>query len=111
MDVKKELGDYISCLMTSREDFLINTGKLPKGKQLSIRMLATSLGVSAVWLSSVIKGEKEASDKLLLRIADFFEIDEDEIFKVARKIHPKQMEIFRKEYLGEYYVQPEDDAL
>ncbi|WP_096550440.1 helix-turn-helix transcriptional regulator [Ureibacillus thermosphaericus] len=61
------------------------------------------LGVSRAWFNSIVNDKNEPSDELLLKIANYLEIDEHEIFKVAGRIHPDVLEKYKREYLGKYY--------
>ncbi len=102
--IKTELGKYIEQKMQQKEDYLKSKGKIKSGRKLSRNYMAKEvLGVSGTWFSGVINGDNEPSDELLLRIANYLEIDEHEIFKVARRIHPEVMEEYKKQYLGSYY--------
>lgn len=101
--LNEKIGEYIERKMREREYYLSASGKI-EGKRLSRNHMAKILGVSGTWLSGVINGDKEPSDELLLKIANFLEIDEHEIFKVARRVHPQILEKVKKEYLGEFYL-------
>jgi transcriptional regulator with XRE-family HTH domain len=104
MNVGIELGKYIERKMEERELMLRKKGKIKAGRKLSRNYMAKEvLGVSGTWFSGVINGDNVPSDDLLIRIAQFLEIDEHEIFRVARRIHPTVLEQYRKEYLGKYY--------
>lgn len=103
-EVKIELGKYIERKMQEKEFELRSQGKIKSKRRLSRRYMAEEvLHVSRTWFSGVINGENEPNDELLLKIAKYLEIDEHELFRVARRIHPDVMEEYRKEYLGNYY--------
>lgn len=103
--IKKQLGKYIERKMMEREKDLKLKGKITGGRKLSRNYMAKEiLGVSGTWFSGVINGENEPNDDMLLKIANFLEIDEHEVFKIARRIHPTVLEEYRKEYLGDYYL-------
>lgn len=103
-EVNEEVGKYIESKMKERELHLSEIGKI-KGRKLSRNFLAKEvLKVSLTWFSGVINGVNTANDEILMKIASFLETDEDEIFKVARRIHPEKLESYRKDYLGDYYV-------
>jgi hypothetical protein len=103
--IKEELGKYIERKMVEKEAELKRNGKIKMGRKLSRNYMAKEvLNVSGTWFSGVINGVNEPNDELLLRIAGFLEIDEHEIFKVARRIHPSVMEQYKREYLGDFYL-------
>jgi hypothetical protein len=103
--IKKELGKYIERKMEDRETYLRREGKIKDGRRLSRNYMAKEvLGVSGTWFSSVINGDNMPNDDLLIQISMFLQIDENEIFRVARRIHPSVLEKVRKEYLGDYYI-------
>lgn len=101
--VLKELGKFIELKMKEREKSLRERGIIERN--MSRAKLGEMVGVSRVWINDIINGTKITSDALLLKIANVLEIDEHEIFKVARRIHPDIREIQLKEYLGEYYIE------
>jgi plasmid maintenance system antidote protein VapI len=100
--VLKELGHYIEQKMKEREKYLMSKGVIDK--PMSRSQLAQLLGVSRVWINDVINGNKVSSDNLLINIAHTLEIDEHEIFKVARRLHPSVLDQHLQEYLGDYYI-------
>lgn len=103
--VKKELGKFIENKMGEREAFLRRTGVVKNGRKLSRNYMAKEvLGVSGTWFSGVINGDNMPNDDMLIQIANYLSIDEHQIFRIARRVHPKTLEQFRKEYLGDYYV-------
>jgi transcriptional regulator with XRE-family HTH domain len=103
--ILRELGEYIEKKMAEREAYLRREGKIKKGRKLSRTYMAKEvLGVSTTWFSGIINGEYEANDDILIRIAQFLEIDEHELFKKARRVHPDVLEKVKREYLGEYYL-------
>jgi transcriptional regulator with XRE-family HTH domain len=103
--INVELGKYIEQKMLEKESELRRKGKIKSGRKLSRNYMAKEvLGVSGTWFSGVINGGNSPSDEMLIRIANYLEIDEHEIFRVARRIHPKVLEKYKKEYLGEYYI-------
>lgn len=101
--VLKELGKFIEDKMYEREKYLVESGLIEK--PISRSKLAELLGVSRVWMSDIINGNKVTSDQLLIKIANTLSIDEFEIFRVARRLHPSVHEACLKEYLGEYYIE------
>jgi transcriptional regulator with XRE-family HTH domain len=101
--VLKELGQYIESKMKDRERYLMNKGIIEK--PMSRSQLAGLVGVSRVWMNDIISGNKVASDNLLIKIATTLETDEDEIFRVARRLHPNVHDYHLREYLGEYYIE------
>lgn len=103
--VNEELGQYIEKKMQEKEAYLRQQGKIKEKRKLSRNYMAEVLGVSKAWFSSIVNGENEPSDELLLKIANYLEVDEHEIFKVARRIHPDVLEKYKREYLGEYYIE------
>ncbi|MGG0794794.1 helix-turn-helix transcriptional regulator [Brevibacillus laterosporus] len=104
MNIAVELGRYIECKMAQRESHLKRSGKIKSGRRLSRNYMAKEvLGVSGTWFSGVINGDNFPNDDMLIRLAQYLEIDENEIFRVARRIHPDVLEEYRKEYLGDYY--------
>lgn len=105
MNVNVELGKYIERKMEEKELELRRKGKIKPGRKLSRNYMAKEvLGISGTWFSGVINGINVPNDELLLQIARYLEIDEHEIFRVARRIHPTVLEEYRKEYLVEYYT-------
>lgn len=103
--IKQELGQYIEQKMEERESFLRTQGKIKNGRKLSRNYMAKEvLGVSGTWFSGVINGDNMPNDEMLIQISNYLSIDEHEIFKIARRIHPQTLEQFKKEYLGEYYL-------
>lgn len=105
MSVAVELGKYIERKMAEREVHLKKSGKIKGGRKLSRNYMAKEvLGVSGTWFSGVINGDNLPNDDMLIRVAQYLEIDENEIFRVARRIHPAVLEEYRKEYLGDYYA-------
>jgi transcriptional regulator with XRE-family HTH domain len=100
----REVGMFIEEKMSERELHLVKKGKLERGKRISARYMANELGVSNTLFSRVLKGNQTPSDEMLLKIADFLEIDEHELFRRARKLHPSIAEEAKKEYLGNYYL-------
>ena len=105
-DIYRELGNFIEQKMEEREAYLRKTGKIKGGRKLSRNYVGKEiLGVSGVWFSKALNGEVELNDDLLLKLANFLEIDEHELFRKARRVHPDVLERVKKEYLGErYYV-------
>ena len=101
--VLKELGKFIELKMYEHEKLLLEEGVIEK--KMSRSQLADLVGVSRVWMSDIINGNKVTSDKLLIKIANTLRIDEDEIFRVARRLHPSVLEEHLQEYLGEYYME------
>lgn len=94
------LGKYIQRLMIENEERLTLEGKIKGKRKLSRNYMAKEvLNVSGTWFSSIVNGEKEPSDELLIEIARFFEIDEREIFYVAERVHPEDYEVFKSAYL------------
>jgi transcriptional regulator with XRE-family HTH domain len=103
--VKRELGKFIEKKMEERETFLRKQGKIKAGRRLSRNYMAKEiLGVSGTWFSGVINGDNMPNDDMLIQIASFLGLDEHEIFRTARRVHPNVYEQLRKEYLGEYYL-------
>lgn len=103
--IMEQLGKYIERKMEEREQHLKRNGKIRDGRKLSRNYMAKEvLGVSGTWFSGVINGDNMPNDDMLLKIAHFLEIDEHEIFKVARRIHPTVLEEYKKEYLGDFYL-------
>lgn len=100
--VLKELGKFIEEKMFERESYLKSIGAIEK--PMSRSQLAELLGVSRVWVSDIMNGNKVASDTLLLKIASVLKIDEHELFKVARRLHPSVYQQTLKDYLGDYYI-------
>lgn len=104
MTTKEGLGKFIERMIKERESMLVKKGKIKSGRKLSKSYVAKEiLDVSATWFCNVLNGDKLPNDDMLLKLATFLEIDEHELFKVAGRIHPKSLEKFKKEYLGEYY--------
>ena len=110
-DIYKELGLYIEGKMKEREASLRKSGKIKGSRRLSRNYVGKEvLGVSGVWFSKALNGEVELNDDLLLKLANFLEVDENELFKRARRVHPDVLERVKKEYLGdEYYVAKKND--
>lgn len=107
--VNVQLGKYIKDKMAEREYYLRKSGKIKSGKKLSGNYMGKEiLGVSGTWFCNVLRGEKFPNDDMLIKIADYLEIDEHEIFKIARRIHPSVLEELKREYLGEYYISQEN---
>lgn len=96
----KELGIYIENLMKNRESDLVKHGIIKGGKRLSRNYMAKEvLKVSNTWFSGVINGDNEPSDEMLLRIANFLGVEEHMLFLVAERVHPKDFEKFKNDYL------------
>lgn len=96
----KVLGEYIEKLMVERENELVKRGAIKAGRKLSRNYMAREvLKVSGTWFSGVINGDNEPSDDMLIKIANFLEIDERIIFLVAERIHPEDYEEMRVKYL------------
>lgn len=109
VNVAKEVGIYIEKKMVEREEYLRKKGKIKDGRRLSRNYMAIEvLGVSNTWFSSIINGLKIPNDDLLLKISEYLEIDEVELFKTARRIPPSILEEFKKEFLGDYYIEDDD---
>lgn len=105
INTKEELGIYIERKMKEKEQELRRNGKIASGRKLSRNYMAKEiLGVSGTWFSGVINGENVPNDDMLLRIANFLELDEHELFRVARRVHPTVLEDLKKEYLGDFYI-------
>jgi transcriptional regulator with XRE-family HTH domain len=100
--ILKELGEYIESKMKEREKHLLDTGAIERA--MSISQFAQLLGVSRVWIHDILSGKKVTSDKLLIKIANTLEIDEYELFRVARRLHPDVLDTHLQEFLGEYYI-------
>lgn len=101
--VLKELGKFIEITMFEREDDLLKSGAIDR--KMSRSQLADMVGVSKVWISDIINGNRYPTDELLLKIANALNIDEHDVFKVARRIHPSTLEEYKKQYLGDYYLE------
>lgn len=103
---KEQLGRYIERMMEEKEQLLKQRGKIKVSRKLSRNYMAKEvLGVSTTWFSGVINGENEPNDEMLLRVAGFLELDEHDLFKMAKRIHPVVLEEYKKEYLGNYYYE------
>lgn len=100
--VLKELGKFIENKMNEREKYLREKGVIDK--PMSRAQLAQLVGVSRVWMNDVINGNKVTSDNLLIKIARTLEVDEHEIFRVARRLHPDLLNQHLQEFLGDYYI-------
>lgn len=106
INIAKELGSFIERKMEERESYLRKEGKIKKGRKLSRNYMAKEvLGISSTWFSSILNGEKIPNDELLVDIANYLEIDEDELFKVARRIPPAKLELYKRDYLGDFYIE------
>ena len=105
MIIQTELGIYIEKMMRKQERHLKTNGKISPHKTLSQRELGKQLEVSSAWINNIIRGDKMPNDDFLLKLANFLEIDEHELFRVARRIHPEILKKTAKEYLGEYYIE------
>lgn len=103
-DIQKQLGQFIERKMYERERYLKESGKIKRNRAMSRTQLAEMVGVSKMWITQIINGEKAPSNEVLLKIANVLNINEHEIFKTARRIHPNVLERYKKEYLGEYYI-------
>jgi transcriptional regulator with XRE-family HTH domain len=99
-----ELGKYIERKMKEQEPILKEKGMLKEKQVLSQSKFSSMIGISTVWLNNIIHGIKFPNDKILVEIADKLYLDQDEIFKVARRLPPKIVEEMKKDFLGEYYI-------
>lgn len=96
-----ELGEFLEEKIKEKQIDMYSKGIK---KRLSNKYIANQLKISNTWFSQILKGEKEANDEILLNLSSILNIDEHELFKKARKIHPVVYEKCKREYLGEYYI-------
>jgi transcriptional regulator with XRE-family HTH domain len=102
--VKFELGHYIESKLSEQESILKEKGLLEANKKLSQSQLARMIGISTVWMNNICRGEKMPSNEILQSIAKILLIDENELFRIARRLPPQLVEEMKKEFLKEYYI-------
>ena len=66
-------------------------------RSMTQRVLAEAVGVGVPHISKVEAGRENPSDDLLVRIADVFGCDSDELLLVARRIPSDLMDILASE--------------
>lgn len=54
--------------------------------EMSLALLGEKLGVSAAYLSNIEQGVKSMSDHFIRQIADFYVIDENNIFELLNRV-------------------------
>jgi len=96
---QERFGNYVKEKLKIRNNFM--TGIV---KKMSIPEFAKEVGVSKVWMYEIINGNKKASDENIVNISRVLELDEVESFKVAGRIHPDDLEDYKKKYLKKYYL-------
>jgi ribosome-binding protein aMBF1 (putative translation factor) len=102
--IRLEVGQYIERKRIEQESVLKREGTLDRNKKLSQSQLARMVGISSVWMNSICRGEKIPNDEILLKIANTLMIDENELFKIARRLPPQLLEQMKKEFLEDYYI-------
>ncbi|WP_342472090.1 helix-turn-helix transcriptional regulator [Metasolibacillus sp. FSL H7-0170] len=96
----EKLGNYLDKLITKNEVIYMNEGKTKGKRKLSRNYIAKEvLGVSNTWFSGVVNGENEPSDEILIKLGNYFELDERYLFYISGRIHPQDLESFKEMYL------------
>lgn len=69
---------------------------LRDAKGLTLQLLADELNVSANYISELERGKKNPSDEMIQDIAEFFEIDEKDLFDIIGRIPLRVLEEIKK---------------
>lgn len=99
--INEEVAQYLTEKIAEREEFLRSTGAI-FAESVNKSVLARQCGVSSMWITKILKGEKTANEEVLVKLADFLQIDQDNLFRVARKIPPYVMEEVKRKFLGDF---------
>lgn len=75
----KEFGEYLISLRDARKQ---------TDPTLSMRRVASKIGISPTYLSKIERGEQPASEKTIRKLAEVFGVSADEIFAHAGRIDP-----------------------
>lgn len=59
---------------------------LRKVRELSLQEVGRGVGISHNFLSEIENGKKEPSKETLRELAKFFKVDEDEFFRILKKV-------------------------
>lgn len=98
--LKNEFSKVIEELIESNKEKFKSNGKIIEGRTLSRNYIAKYvLNVSGTWFSGIVNGEKEPSDEVVIKLANYFEVDERYFFYLLQRVHPNDYEVFKKDYL------------
>ena len=75
----KEFGEYLISLRDARKQ---------TDPTLSLRGVASKIGISPTYLSKIERGEQPASEKTIRKLAEVLGVSADEIFAHANRIDP-----------------------
>lgn len=86
--------------MNEKEERLNGFGskvkELRKEKGYSLAEVGKAIGISHNFLSEVERGKKEPSDSTVRALANFFEVDEDELFSKLDKVPMRTLELVKQ---------------
>lgn len=71
--------------------------ELRKIRELSLKEVGNAVNISHNFLSEVENGKKEPSMETLRELAKFFKIDEDEFFRILRKVPLRVQELIEED--------------
>jgi len=63
------------------------------GKKVGIKRLARDLGISYTYLSHIERGRAKPSEKLIRKLADYFDVSEEDLLLAAGKFPPDVQKI------------------
>lgn len=99
MEANKTFSELMNKLLLEREYDLRVKGKIQSNRRLTKNYIATQvLNVSATWVNRVFDGTEVPNAEMLIKLANFFEVDEHLLFKSAKVLHPSIIEKAEKEY-------------
>jgi hypothetical protein len=104
-EINQRFGDYIKLCIQTRENNLRSKGIIKGKRGISMRSMAKEFALTPKYITDIVSGRVIPSDDVIIKFANHLDVDEHELFKRARRIHPDILKEMEKSYLGEFYVE------